>query len=141
MKQGAIHRLLVRSRALLLDTTLRRFAIVGLTTTALDLGLFGALAVVAGIMPVVANIVSYSSGIVASFILNRGWTFGERRSEAAHRHAIKFVVTNLAGLAISTAIVALLVLALDVPRFAAKGASLPVVFAWNYALARFWVFR
>ena len=53
--------------------------------------------------------------------------------------AFKFVLSTLTGLLISTILVALLTTA--IPAIHAKLISVPVVFAWNYLAARFWVFN
>lgn len=117
-----------------------RFSIVGLITTALDFLLFGALTSVAGMKPVAANVGSYSCGIAVSFIFNRIWTFGRLRAGApVGDEALKFAATHAAGLTLSTVLV--LLLALVFPPLIAKAISVPVVFVWNYVLAKFWVFR
>lgn len=124
----------------LIDATLVRFAVVGLITTTLDLVIFSVLAVHTDIPAVAANVVSYSCGIATSFVLNRSWTFGIGRSNPGiERHSVRFLASNLAGLALSSTLVALFVLVL--PDIAAKVVSVPLVFFWNYAVARFWVFH
>ncbi|WP_331376199.1 GtrA family protein [Sinorhizobium chiapasense] len=115
--------------------TLARFAVVGAITTILDFVVFTSLAA-AGTIPASANILSYSCGIFVSYVLNRSWTFRARRS---HVQAVKFVLSTLTGLLISTCLVALL--ASLIPPPVAKILSVPVVFAWNYLSARLWVFR
>jgi putative flippase GtrA len=115
--------------------TLLRFATVGAITTLLDIVLFMTF-VAAALPPAPANLVSYSCGIAVSYALNRSWTFGVRHS---HAQALKFVTATLAGLLISTAIVA--ILATLIPAPVAKILSVPVVFGWNYLTARHWVFR
>ncbi|QRM56097.1 GtrA family protein [Sinorhizobium sp. BG8] len=115
--------------------TLMRFAVVGAITTTLDFVLFNALVLV-GAIPALANIFSYSCGIAVSYALNRAWTFRARRSNV---QALKFVLSTLTGLLISTCLVATLVIVMPPPI--AKILSVPVVFAWNYLSARLWVFR
>jgi putative flippase GtrA len=117
---------------------LMRFATVGLLTTALDFGLFSALARGLGVPPVPSNLVSYSCGIVTSFVLNRHWTFSTRGRGGIERHALRFLLSNLAGLALSTLLVGLL--AHMLPPLVAKLISVPIVFVWNYLASRFWVF-
>lgn len=117
-----------------------KFTIVGLITTAIDFLIFGVLTDGAEVKTATANVVSYSCGIVVSFALNRMWTFGQLRGGSPMGHeALKFAVTHGAGLILSTVIVSLL--ALFFPAIAAKAISVPIVFVWNYVLARFWVFR
>jgi putative flippase GtrA len=123
-----------------LDARLPRFAAVGLATTLLDLGLFSALTGAGGLPAAAANPLSYSCGVAASFALNHRWTFADGRAgRRAGPAFLRFAAANAGGLALSTALVAALAVAL--PAVAAKAASVPVVFAWNFALARLWVFR
>lgn len=126
--------------SVVLHPTLWRFATVGFITTAIDFVLFSLLAVGIGMPVIAANTISYSTGVLTSFILNRTWTFGLRVSDrGAARHAFKFGASNLLGLLLSNLIVTLFLLVM--PKLFAKGLSVPLVFIWNYASARFWVFR
>lgn len=113
---------------------LLRFATVGAVTTTLDFVLFLAL-VAAAVPAALANTMSYSCGIGLSYALNRSWTFGVRGHPL---QAAKFVAATLVGLALSTLLVATLTSFLPAP--AAKLLSVPVIFAWNYLTAHFWVF-
>jgi putative flippase GtrA len=115
--------------------TLLRFGTVGAITTLLDIALFATLTGGA-IPPAPANLVSYSCGIVLSYALNRSWTFRVRHS---HAQALRFLAATLAGLLLSTALVAALATILPPP--VAKLLSVPLVFAWNYLTVRFWAFR
>ena len=133
------------------STPFLRFAAVGGATTLLDLAAFAALTGPGGLAGGPANVVSYSSGVATSFVLNGWWTFAATGDEAGRDRkavgrareiggrALRFALTNAAGLVLST----LLVIALSalLPALLAKVASVPLVFAWNYLTARFWVFR
>lgn len=117
-----------------------RFSTVGAITTLGDFVIFSFLTVAMDVSTIPANLVSYSCGIVASFILNRNWTFGDAKSGGSvSAQGLRFALTNFAGLVISTAIVALL--AIFLPRPVAKFLSIPAVFVWNFLTARHWVFR
>lgn len=117
-----------------------RFGTVGGITTLGDLLIFTGLTLGLDIATIPANLVSYSCGIVASFLLNRHWTFSHTKSHGnASGQALRFAITNLTGLGISTTIVALLAMVL--PRPVAKILSIPAVFVWNYLTARHWVFK
>ncbi len=123
-----------------LDATLVRFAVVGAITTSLDLALFAGLTHGGSAAPVAANLASYSCGILTSFALNHWWTFGSgARGRSVPTTLIRFLMSNLAGLGLSTLLVG--TLALHLPPALAKATSVPVVFVWNYAVARYLVFR
>ena len=115
--------------------TLSRFAAVGAITTSLDVLAFAGLTAVTS-MPALANLISYSCGIVLSYQLNRSWAFGVKGTRL---QALKFVLSTLTGLLISTVLVALLTTAMA--AIYAKLISVPAVFAWNYLTARLWVFN
>lgn len=115
--------------------TMSRFAGVGLVTTVLDVAMFAVLS--AAVLPALANVASYSSGIALSYALNRRWTFGG--GNASLRQAFKFVLATLSGLVLSTLL--LMVMARIMPPVAAKLATVPIVFLWNYHSTRQWVFR
>ncbi|WP_265518369.1 GtrA family protein [Nitratireductor luteus] len=115
--------------------TTARFATVGAITTTLDVALFTGL-ILMSIAPTLANVLSYSTGILVSYQLNRSWTF---RAGGSYVQAAKFVISTLAGLLLSTVLIAFLVTLIPAP--AAKIVSVPIVFVWNYAVARLWVFQ
>ena len=116
-----------------------KFGAVGVANTLLDLCLFSVLTLVLGSPAVAANVVSYSAGIVLSFVLNRAWTFRDRERGRTWSRLMLFLAGNLLGLALSTTVVALLVKAWG--PLLAKAASLGVTFAWNYAFSNLIVFR
>jgi putative flippase GtrA len=116
-----------------------RFGAVGIANTALDATLFSFLTLVAGTPAVAANVVSYSAGIGLSFVLNRGWTFRDRHRRGAWTQLILYAAGSLAGLALSTLVIALLVRAWG--PLPAKAASIGATFVWNYLYSNVVVFR
>lgn len=92
------------------DSRLLQFAAFGavsVTTTLLDFGLFNALLVLDAAPAVAANTVSYSAGILASYLLNKYLTFaGGGRDNRAHEIGV-FIAVSLGGLVLNNAAVAL----------------------------------
>lgn len=115
-----------------------RFGAVGIANTGLDVALFSAL-YLAGAPPVAANLVSYSSGIGLSFLLNRAWTFRDRARRHPWQQLGWFIAGSLTGLALSTLIVGLL--ASTWGALFAKAVSVGASFAWNYVFSSRVVFR
>lgn len=116
-----------------------KFAVVGVVNTAIDFVIFTALVSGVSWPPVRANVVSYSCAIANSFLLNRHWTFSERRGHSrVGRQFILFAGCNLIGLGLSTAIV--WALAQSLGALAAKAVSILGTFAWNYWTSRQLVF-
>lgn len=73
-----------------------KFAAVGALNTTIDFLIFILLAAF-GMMPIFANIISTSCGMVCSFILNRSFVFGPS-SAKAHHEILKFLLITLSGL-------------------------------------------
>jgi putative flippase GtrA len=114
-----------------------RFALVGGVNTTLDVTLFAVLTIFIGIPPTQANVLSYGTGIVVSFLLNRAWTFNDIRGDLPQQFA-RFLIVSLSALLISTLIVA--ALAPMMPAILAKLLSLPGMFLWSYVMTRRFVF-
>ena len=112
-----------------------RFGLVGVVNTLIDLVLFSLLVQGAALALLPANILSYGTGIVNSFLMNRAWTFNHRsRGKALWRSFSFFIGINLLGLALSTLLV--LLLSQIVSPITAKVISVPLVFVWNYLASR-----
>ncbi|WP_191907871.1 GtrA family protein [Nocardioides cynanchi] len=79
-----------RVLTVVLSRTFRRFALVGLANTGIDVLLFWVLNAPLGI--VLANFVSTSAGMTFSFLLNGRHTFGSSRVTV--RQAVLFVAAN-----------------------------------------------
>lgn len=119
---------------------LARFATVGAIATAIDFSVFSALVTMTGLAAAPSNAISYATSLYANFNLNRRWTFRQQKDpKTAARQGARFLLVNAGGLLLSTAIVG--GLALLVPELLAKAASVPLVFIYNYACAKLWVYR
>jgi len=117
-----------------------RFAGVGAVNTAVDFGLFNALVYLAGTDIVAANTVGYCTGILCSFVLNKYWTFADRRHTG--RVLVQFplfVGFSLIGLALSNLTV--WSLAHVIAPVLAKACSIGVTFLWNYWASDRFVYR
>lgn len=126
--------------ARLLSSHVARFALVGLTTNAVDFSLFALGVYVAGLAVVWANIISYSAGATFSFCANRAWTFGHSAANGRLKHQLaKFIAMNAVGIILSTALVAFLS-GLTFP-WLAKVVTTLVLVLWFYIVSRFFVYR
>ena len=118
---------------------LARFATVGAIATAIDFGVFSGLVLAGGLSIGLSNVISYATSLIANFNLNRRWTFRQQKDpKTAARQGGRFLIANAGGLALSTAMV--VGFATIVPDLWAKVASVPVVFVFNYACAKLWVY-
>jgi putative flippase GtrA len=115
-----------------------KFGAVGIANTAADVAVFSGL-LLAGTPAVPANLVSYSSGIGLSFVLNRAWTFHDRHRRHPWTQLMLFIAGSVTGLALSTLVVGLLAGAWG--PLSAKAVSVGATFAWNYLFSSLIVFR
>lgn len=99
-----------RSRSARFGATVKQvstFGAVSVATTILDFALFNLMILNSGVPVVVANTLSYSAGIAASYLLNKRFTFGGGgRDKRSHEVAL-FVLFNIGGLALNNLAVAL----------------------------------
>jgi len=85
-----------------------KFMAVGVANFVVDYGILYLLSTVAGFPTAPSNVVSYTCGLVNSFILNRYWTFKQKLSFFS-AHFVKFVFVNLISLGVNTLAVWILV--------------------------------
>jgi putative flippase GtrA len=119
------------------------FAAISVATTVLDFALFNLLVFGDLLSPVVANTVSYGSGIVASYVLNKRLTFaGGGRDKMSHEFGL-FVVINLLGLGLNNASVLLATRIAHEAPFALNAAKLisgAVTWAFKFVAFKRWVY-
>jgi putative flippase GtrA len=124
------------------DVTLARYALASIGALALDVGCFLALLTLA-VPAALASAAGYSLGIVAHWLMSSRAVFADTVAAAGPertRQKALFVLSALAGLALTTAIVGLGALAGADPR-AAKLAAIAVSFAATWLMRRRIVFR
>lgn len=86
------------------SSSARRYLVVGLFNTALDLALFTLLAVAVGFAPVAANVVSTVVVMTISFFLNRAWVF-RSESSGLRAYAAFVAVTLFSGLVVQSLVI------------------------------------
>ncbi|MBI3162026.1 MAG: GtrA family protein [Chloroflexi bacterium] len=124
-----------------------RFLAVGAVGTVLDFSLLTLLKL-AGLPTLLANTLSFSTGLVNNFTWNRLWTFNDIIQPNWRKQLAQFTVVSLVGLALNN----LIVLSLegifgsllgqpDWGYLPAKVIATGVVVFWNYFANRMWTFR
>lgn len=115
-----------------------RFCLVGAVNTGVDFTVFTVLSNL-GVLLLVAQCVSYTCGVLNSFLLNRTWTFRGRGQSSGQ--LIRFLALNIGTLTITYGLLVYfryhLVWPLLVCKLFATGASLGI----NYVGSRLWIFR
>jgi putative flippase GtrA len=118
-----------------------KFLSVGVLNTALDAGSYLVLTHWLGfaMLPVLAKVISYSVGVLNSFIWNRSWTF---RSEAsAWKTLAPFVLVNLLALGINAGAMHVCLDVFGLPELLSLVLATGVAFLWNFAVSKFVVFK
>ena len=141
-----------------------KFCVVGVVGALIDFGLLNLLVQLAGLPKVAANACSFTVAVISNFIWNRLWVYPETRGEPLRKQFVQFVLVNVAGLAINTAIfyasdrwllgeagllagpVGTLARAIGMAHFdlaynGAKAIATGVVLFWNFFINRLWTFR
>lgn len=131
-----------------------KFMAVGVVNFLVDLGVLTLLHTVIGIAIVPSNIVSYSCGVINSYILNRYWTFkirlkffdaytlkSGRKVPFLSLPFLKFIFVNLISLGINTLTMYILVDLYSMNPTLSKVAATFFSFVVNFAGSKLLVFR
>lgn len=116
-----------------------KFAVVGVANTLIDYGVFALLAQLLGVNVYFSQVISYSCGVLNSYVFNRSWTF-KSQSRFFSPTLVRFLVLNLAMLAVSTGLLALL-MQFGLGKLLAKAGSVAVTMALSFLVNRLWVFQ
>lgn len=114
-----------------------KFNLVGVVNTLVDFAVFTLLTFL-GVYYMVAQVISYSCGVVNSFIMNKYWTFGVK-STPQGLEVIKFIIVNIISLGVSLAILYPLKPHLGV--FYAKIIATIFSMTVNFIGNKLWVFK
>lgn len=115
-----------------------RFASVGVVAAIAHYGTLIAMVEHGGVAPVPASLVAFIAGGIASYALNRRFTFASRRR---HRQAVpRFVAVAGGGFLLTGAFMYGLVIMLRLPYLPAQIATTGAVLVWTFLLNRRWTF-
>jgi putative flippase GtrA len=138
-----------------------RFAMVGVIGAIVDFGTFNLLNGLFGVLPVIAQSISFVAAVFSNFTWNRYWTYPDSRSKAISRQLVQFTLVNSIGLAIRTPIFLLAeipltrfflwlnlqhrIIPVNLVQFFGHNAALAVavlvVMMWNFLVNRFWTYN
>lgn len=116
-----------------------RFAVTGFINTAIDFFVFFVLSSF-GVGLILSQAVSYSAGMLSSFLINRSWTFGSERPIFGVE-LVRFAVTSLGLMALSMVVLKALVMGVGFPRMFGKVLTVGCTLVFGFVINRFWVFR
>ena len=125
-----------------------RFMMVGLAATLIDISIFTALHVLLGVSALAANTISYSAGIVSSYILHRRWTYADRPCKTVRVQFLQFAAIGLTAMLMNNLLVMLftpyfsaLFVDQSYSALLAKLCATGVGLCWNFPAQNFWTFN
>jgi putative flippase GtrA len=116
-----------------------KFGLVGGVNTGIDLCVF-TLLTLWGCSYLPAQGVSFTSGVLNSYVMNRSWTFRDRTGAKRFSSFIKFFALNFLILLMTSGIIALLHQGAGWPVLESKLFASGVGVVVNYTGNRLWVF-
>lgn len=115
-----------------------RYAATGVLNTTTDFVLFLVATYALNLPLLVANILAWLAAVSQSYVINKNWTFADSQKKNTRFQWLFFLLTNGAGLVISSVIV--LTLAQYVTAIGAKAIATVVVFCWGYLISKKYIF-
>jgi len=116
-----------------------KYATVGVTGTALDVGSLYVFVDLLHIPVLVAAALSFILAVVNNFILNKFWTF-RNNSRKFRKQFIKFSVVSVVGLVLTEICMAVLVYLMDIWYIVSKLITSVIVLTWNFLANKNWTF-
>lgn len=125
----------------LLGSELNRYIVSGFAAVFVDYTVLIIATELFGIHYLISNICSYMSGLLVAYTLNTRWVFRYRKYEQKTKMEFSiFVVIVLIGLAISEAMIYMLVESLALPYTLAKLVSIAAIFIFNFMAKKRFLF-
>lgn len=116
-----------------------KFSIVGAINTVVDFGVFSLL-ISNGCSILLSQTISYSCGMLNSFIMNRSWTFKENKKNE-YTEPLKYLVANVTTLILVSMLLLLFINQVNLPVLVAKVVCTGIGMIINFLSSKFWVFQ
>ena len=117
-----------------------KFGIVGVMNTAVDFLVYTLRVSVFGWGLYISQVISYSCGMLNSYVINRKWTFSTENGFFSWE-LVRFVLLNLSMMLLGMAIIWFCTQHLLLHKLVAKLISTVLVLIVNFLVSNFWVFR
>ena len=125
----------------LLGSELNKYIVSGLAAVLVDYTVLITVTELFGIHYLISNICGYMSGLLVAYTLNIRWVFRYRKYEQKTKVEFSiFIVIVLIGLAISEAMIFMLVETLALPYTLAKLVSIGAIFIFNFTAKKRFLF-
>jgi len=120
--------------------TFVKYFIVGLFVTGVDFAVFSFAFYISRLTPVTSKIIAFSVAVLASYALNRIWTFRSTESRISKQLG-KFLVVSIVGLGLSVSLIYVFIVSAGWHPLISNGITSMVVLAWNFLSNKYWTFR
>lgn len=117
-----------------------KFGITGVMNTAVDFLVYTLLVSFFSMGLYVSQIISYSCGMLNSYVVNRKWTFSTKNGFFSGE-LVRFIVLNLSMMLLGMGIIYVCTQKLMFHKLVAKLISTLLVLIINFLISNFWVFR
>ncbi|KOF57858.1 hypothetical protein AGR56_16810 [Clostridium sp. DMHC 10] len=119
-----------------------KFGIVGCINTGVDFLTFTLLLSIFGIDKLVCQVGGYSMGVINSFVLNKLWTFNDKKEKVNPIvQFAKFVITNITSLGISLVGLNILSNKLYINVYVSKVIVTLFLQVFNYVVYKLFIFK
>lgn len=118
-----------------------RYGVVAAVALAVDFGSLVALTEGAGLHYLVAAALGFLAGLVTNYLLSVHWVFGRRRLVDRRAEFAVFAGVGVAGLVWNVALIAGFTELAGLHYAASKAVATVLVFAWNFGVRRWLLFR
>ena len=115
-----------------------KFGMVGVLNTLVNWSIFFILET-CGVYYILANIISYSLSTIHSYLWNTLWVF-KYKDKVSTDTTFKFILLNIIGLCLNTAILYILVDLCNLNKFIGLVITTAIVMIINYVVNKLWVF-
>ena len=115
-----------------------KFSITGVINTGVDFAVFIILGYI-GVPTYLAQAVSYSCGMVNSYIINRSWTF-KSKGRFWSKELIKFVASNMMQMLLSIVVMWVFISKVGMVKIVAKACATVIILLIGFSINRIWVF-
>ena len=116
-----------------------KFGITGVGNTLVDFCVFTVLSYI-GVSAYVSQVLSYSAGMLNSYVVNRSWTFRSRGAFFGPQMR-RFIAVNLSLLLLSLVVLRVGMGVFGLGKLPAKLCATALTVVLGFALNRLWVFR
>ena len=117
-----------------------KFHAVSVVNFIIDQSVFVLLNSVFSVAPVPSKLVSYSCGLINSFLMNRKWTF-KKNYKYLSFNFLKFIIINVISLGVASFVIYILTSKLMVIPWVANILSTVFSFTINFTGNKFFVFK